>query len=106
MWGRAAVWNLLPLGCMTAAIGVLGAFILLDKRENTFCVPLERSASILGGIMAAYVLAWRHGLPQPTAAELAGVALLVVAIVVLSWGSHREKHRKSMKAAVEAGKAP
>ena len=109
IWGQPVVWSLLPLGGMTAALGVLAAFILLDKRENTFCVPLERSASILGGIMAAYVLAWRHGLPQPTTAELAGVALLVVAIVVLSWGAHREKHRKSMtvgKAAVEAGKAP
>jgi hypothetical protein len=105
--GRPAVWNLLPLGGMTAALGVLGAFILLDKRENTFCVPLERSASILGGIMATYVLAWKHGLPQPTAAELIGVALLVIAITVLSWGSHLEKRRKNVtveSVAVEAGK--
>jgi hypothetical protein len=106
IWGQPAVWNLLPLGGMTAALGVLAAFILLDKRENTFCVPLERSASILGGVMAAYVLAWQHGLPQPTAAELAGVALLVIAIAVLSWGSRLEKSRESMaveRAAVEAG---
>ena len=109
IWGQPAVWNLLPLGGMTAALGVLAAFILLDKRENTFCVPLERSASILGGIMAAYVLAWRHGLPQPTAAELVGVALLVVAIAVLSWGSQLEKRRKSLAAGrmiVEAGEKP
>jgi hypothetical protein len=96
IWSQAAVWHLLPLGGMTAAVGVLGAFILLDKRENTFCVPLERSASILGGIMAAYVLAWKQGLPQPTAAELMGVALLVVAIAILSWGSKREKRRNSL----------
>jgi hypothetical protein len=106
IWGQQAVWNLFPLGGMTAALGVLGAFILLDKRENTFCVPLERSASILGGIMAAYILAWRHGLPQPTAAELTGVALLVVAIAILSWGSQLEKRKKSLAsetAIVEAG---
>jgi uncharacterized membrane protein len=109
IWGQPAVWNLLPLGGMTAALGVLAAFILLDKRENTFCVPLERSASVLGGIMAAYVLAWTHGLPQPTAAELIGVALLVVAIAILSWGSQLEKRRKSLvagRAMVEAGEKP
>jgi hypothetical protein len=109
IWGQPAVWNLLPLAGMTAAIGVLGAFILLDKRENTFCVPLERSASILGGILAAYVLAWRHGLPQPTAAELIGVALLVVAIVILSLGSQLEKRRRSPvpeRAMADAGKRP
>jgi hypothetical protein len=83
---------------MTAALGVLGAFILLDKRENTFCVPLERSASILGGIMAAYVLAWRHRLPQPTTGELIGVALLVIAITVLSWGSRLEMGKKNVTA--------
>ncbi len=106
IWGQPAVWNLLPLGGMTAALGVLAAFILLDKRENTFCVPLERSASILGGIMATYVLAWRHGLPRPTAAELAGVALLIIAIGVLSWGSQLEKRRKSVTAqTVEMGTA-
>ncbi len=93
LWGQAAAWYLLPLGCMTAAVGVFGAFILLDKRENTFCVPLERSASVIGGVMATYILAWKYWLPRPTGAELTGVALLVVAIAVLSWGPQLEKHR-------------
>ena len=31
---------------------VLAASILLDPRENAFCVALERSGSILGGLAA------------------------------------------------------
>jgi hypothetical protein len=109
MWGQPAVLSLIPLGGMTAILGVIGAFILLDRRENTYCVPLERSASILGGIMAAYVLAWRHRLPQPTAAELVGIALLVLAIAILSCGSQLEKRRKNLapeKRMVQAGEKP
>jgi len=75
-------------------------------RKNTFCVPLELSAGIPGGIMATYVLAWRHGLAPPTAAELAGVALLIIAIAVLAWESQLEKRRKSVTAqTVEMGTA-
>ena len=77
-----------------------------DMRKNPFCVPLERSAGIPGGIMATYVLAWRHGLAPPTAAELAGVALLIIAIAVLAWESQLEKRRKSVTAqTVEMGTA-
>lgn len=86
MWGQPALLNIFPLGGMTAVIGVIAAFILLDKRENTFCVPLERSAAIIGGVMAAYVLAWMYHFPLPTNAELVGVAILILAIVVLSSG--------------------
>ena len=95
IWGQPALLDLLPLGAMTAVIGVIAAFILLDKRENTFCVPLERSASILGGVMAAYVLAWMYGFPLPTNAELVGVTILVVAIVVLSFGPKFESRRRN-----------
>jgi uncharacterized membrane protein len=99
IWRQSAAWNLLPLAIMTAVLGVLAAFILLNKRENTFCVPLERSASVLGGIIATYVLAWQHGLPQPTVAELIGVALLVAAIVVLSLGPKFDRQQRSVASA-------
>lgn len=87
LWSQSVVWVLIPIGIITAVLGIFAALILLDKRENTFCVPLERSASVLGGIAAAYVLAWHNGLPKPTNSELIGVALLVGAITVLSLGA-------------------
>ncbi|MFZ3006811.1 MAG: hypothetical protein WA047_11575 [Phenylobacterium sp.] len=89
-WGFVDVWSspqLLPIAVMGLTLFVVSVFsilILLDARENTFCVPLERSASVLAGVVAAYVLAFTLGLPKPTTAELIGSGLLVAAIVVLS----------------------
>lgn len=93
-WGFSEVWvsDQLPWLALIAVflflVSVFAAVILLDKRENTFCVPLERSASILAGILAAFLLAYFGGLPYPRTAELFGAGLLVIAVVILSVGPH------------------
>jgi hypothetical protein len=89
-FGFVGVWRsglLLPIVALSALLFVISVFailILLDRRENTYCVPFERSASILSGIAAAFILAWMALGKYPTGAELAGAALLVLAIVLLS----------------------
>jgi drug/metabolite transporter (DMT)-like permease len=91
-FGFIGVWNSGQLGYISlvavllVALSIFAVLILLDKRENTFCVPLERSASILAGIAAAFILALGHMGPPPTGAEMAGAALLILAIVLLSLG--------------------
>lgn len=96
-WGFTEVWtsDQLPMLALVAVflflVSVFAAVILLDKRENTFCVPLERSASILAGIIAAYLLAAFAGAAYPTTAELAGAVLLVMAVIILSVGPHLHK---------------
>lgn len=77
------VWVLL-VGLFSQGTGVFGGLILLDKRENTFCVPVNRASSIMAGLVAtlAMYLIWRTRLP--TNWELAGAVLIVLAIVVLS----------------------
>jgi drug/metabolite transporter (DMT)-like permease len=89
-WGFVGVWasSAMPLLIVLAAsffcVSILAALILLNPRENTFCVPFERSASILAGILAAYVLAVAFRQPYPTPAEVVGIVLLVAAIALLS----------------------
>jgi len=87
IWSQGVLWLLIPLGVLPVIVGILGARVLLDKRENTFCVPLERSASVLAALVAAYLLARFSGLPMPTSGELIGAALLIGALIVLSLGS-------------------
>ena len=84
IWQTGAVWWVVPVGIFTAVLAIYAAQILLDERENTFCVPLERSASILGGIAATYLLSMLYGLPEPTKAELVGATILMAAIALLS----------------------
>ncbi|MBB3911186.1 hypothetical protein [Sphingomonas desiccabilis] len=89
-WGFVGIWSspaLLPIVGIAATltiVSVFAAIILLDARENSYCVPLERAASLLAGILAAYLLAFGWGLRRPTAAETTGAAILIAAIVLLS----------------------
>lgn len=86
LWSQPIAWVVLPLGLGATLAGVTAAYILLNKRENTYCVPLERSASVIGGVIAAYVLYRMKGYPEPTVAEMIGVVVLICAIVLLSVG--------------------
>ena len=52
-WGFVRVWTSEQLAAIAALavllflVSIFSIVILLDKRENSYCVPLERSASIL-----------------------------------------------------------
>lgn len=84
VWADPVIWKLAVNGLLLTVISVLAAVILLDKRENSYCVPLERSASLLAGVVAALVMAWVWGLPHPTNAELTGAGILIAAIFLLA----------------------
>ncbi|MEO6152554.1 MAG: hypothetical protein ABIT09_12545 [Croceibacterium sp.] len=89
-WGFVRVWSdpvLLPLfaiGATLTIISIISIIILLDSRENAYCVPLERAASLVAGIGGSVLLAWFWGLKMPREAELTGAAILIGAIVLLS----------------------
>lgn len=84
----------LVVGLLSQGTGIFGGLILLDKRENTFCVPVNRSSSILAGVCATYVLTLWLGNPPPGASELVGAALILVAILFLTIPDLIEKRRK------------
>ncbi|MEO6184763.1 MAG: hypothetical protein ABIP38_00375, partial [Steroidobacteraceae bacterium] len=89
-WGFTRAWGdrVFPLlaggGFTLTIISVFAAIILLSPRENSYCVPLERSSSLLAGLAAAFVLHWIWGQPSPTHTELGGAALLLAAILLLT----------------------
>jgi len=89
-FGFIAIWTSGQLPCLLVLAGLLflisifAMLILLDRRENTFCVPFERSASVLAGLAATYLLAASRLSAPPSRAELAGAVLLIMAIALLS----------------------
>jgi len=89
-WGFTHAWGdevfvLLAGGGFTLTIiSVFAAIILLDPRENSYCVPLERSSSLLAGLVAAFALHAWWGQPIPTGSEIIGAALLLAAILLLT----------------------
>ena len=84
VWSNPVIWPIIGIAATLTVISVFAIMILLDTRENTFCVPLERSSSLLAGIAGAWLLHWGWRLPAPTAIEMLGALLLVAAIVLLS----------------------
>lgn len=79
-----ALLTIVLIGVLSQGTGLFGGLVLLDARENSFCVPLNRASSILAGILAQALIATILGGHGPSGLEAAGAALLVGAIAVLS----------------------
>ncbi|MDB5721953.1 MAG: hypothetical protein JWP15_2571 [Alphaproteobacteria bacterium] len=84
VWSDPVIVPLALIGITLTIISIFAIIILLDARENAYCVPLERAASLVAGIGGSVLLAWIWKLPMPRPAELVGAAILIAAIVLLS----------------------
>lgn len=84
VWTTSALPSLIWIGVTLTIISVVAVIILLDPRENAYCVPLERAASLVAGVGGSVLLAWFWGLKMPREAELLGAGILVAAIALLS----------------------
>lgn len=88
--GAPAVWGFTALvGLLSQLTGIFGGLILLDRRENTYCVPVNRASSMLAGLCATVALWLYTGEKAPDPHEMAGAALVILAIGVLSWPARR-----------------
>ncbi|MRG97428.1 hypothetical protein [Polyangium spumosum] len=86
------------IGLLSQGTGIFGALILLDGRENAFCVPVNRASSVLAGVLASATLALL-GLGRATPmSELAGAGLVLLAIVVLAWPTIAAARQGKLKA--------
>ncbi len=88
--------ELLIVGLLSQGTGVFGGLILLDKRENSFCVPVNRASSILAGVLAGYLLLAFVGGGAPGTRDLLGAGMVVGAIAVL-WVPSARASRPSAK---------
>lgn len=89
----------LAIGFLSQGTGIFGGLILLDKRENTFCVPVNRSSSILAGIVAQFILFFWLGNALPSMYQFAGAGLIIAALMFLSIPPLIERSRKKAAAA-------
>jgi hypothetical protein len=81
------------IGVLSQGTGIFGALVLLDKRENSFSVPVNRASSLLAGVAATLAL-WALGAGRPLDwRESVGAALVVSAIGVLSAPSWWKRFR-------------
>jgi hypothetical protein len=84
IWSRPVAGEALLIGLLSQGTGVFGGLVLLDPSENTYSVPVNRCSSMLAGVLASYGLSVFFGSDAPSGYELAGAALIVVAILFLT----------------------
>ena len=87
LWRTPALMPALLIGVLYAGLYVFGTLIYLDRRENTFCIPLNRGASLLAGVVAMYSLATLYHL-KPPVAHLIAVIPIAAALILLSPAHH------------------
>jgi protein-tyrosine-phosphatase len=74
----------LLIGLFYAGLCICTTLIFLDRRENTFCVPMHCSSSMLSGVVATYALSFAFRQNPPGEYQLVSAGLIVMALVFLS----------------------
>lgn len=87
----------LLIGALYASLYCFGTLIYLDCRENTFCIPLNRSSSLLAGVVASFALALLFGFAAPSQAQLASATMIVIALLFLSPLHHVDRYLAKVK---------
>ncbi len=74
----------LLVGLLYAGLCVCTSLIFLDRRENTFCIPMHCGSSMLSGVAATYALSFAFHQTPPNQSQLVSAGLIVVALAFLS----------------------
>lgn len=97
---RPTVWTGVLIGLLSQGTGIFGGLVLLDHRESSFAVPVNRCSSVLAGVLAGYALVWWFGAPPPATSELVGAGLIALALgflaapLISGWLLRRRDHRE------------
>jgi protein-tyrosine-phosphatase len=98
LFSTDAVFALL-VGLFYAGLCICTTLIFLDRRENTFCVPMHCGSSMLAGVVATYSLSIAFHQTPPSESQLISAALIVVAIAVLSPLHHFQRFLRKLESA-------
>ena len=79
----AAIYAAL-VGLCYAALCVCTTLIFLDRRENTFCMPMHCGSSMLSGFTATAILAYVYNQGAPTMAQTVSAGFIAIALGFLS----------------------
>ena len=87
------------VGLSYAALCICTTLIFLDRRENTFCVPMHCGSSMLSGFTATAILAYFLSQSEPTMAQNISAGFIAVALAFLSPLHHFDRYWVKIKRA-------
>jgi len=83
-WDQSYLWMLILIGVFSQGTGIFGTLVLLDKSENTFSIPVNRSSSVLAGVIASFLLHIIFDQRPPVTSQLIGAGFVIGAILFLT----------------------
>src|SRR5215510_10729360 len=95
--GSGIVVPTMLVGVSYAALCVCTTLIFLDRRENTFCVPMYCGSSMLSGFTATASLALLFNQSAPTMAQNVSAGFIAVALGFLSPLHHLDRYFGNVK---------
>ncbi len=83
-WDQPYLWALILIGIMSQGTGFFGTLVFLDKNENTYCIPVNRSSSVIAGVIASLLLALFPGQGLPATTQFIGAGIIIISILFLT----------------------
>lgn len=85
------------IGLSYAALCICTTLIFLDRRENTFCMPMHCGSSMLAGFAATAILALLYNQRGPTLAQNVSAGFIIIALGFLSPLHHLDRYLEKFK---------
>jgi protein-tyrosine-phosphatase len=80
----------LIIGFLYACLYMFGTAIYLDRRENTYCIPLNRCSTLLSGVVASFGLTWFLGWKPPSSIQIVAAVVILAALGFLMVSTLRD----------------
>lgn len=93
----SGAWYAAMVGFCYAALCVCTTLIFLDRRENTFCMPMHCGSSMLSGFTAAAILAVLFDQSVPSMAQNVSAGFIIIALGFLSPLHHLDRYLARIK---------
>lgn len=90
-------WFEMSIGVFYTGLYIFGTRIYLDKRENSFCIPINRCTSLLSGIVAAFALTFIFGKNRIDDTQLISAGIMMVTLMMLGYPAFDAWRRLALK---------
>ena len=83
-------WPALLIGVFYGVLGIFGSLIYLNRRENTFSIPVNRGASLLSGIVASLLIMYFFDGANLSVVQVASALVICFALFIMSFFDDRQ----------------
>ena len=88
------LWPALMIGVLYGFLGVFGSLIYLNRRENTFSIPVNRCSSLVSGVLASFILAFLFEGQAVSSTQISCAVFIVIALLFMSFFDYLDIHRQ------------